>query len=365
MKYQFYFNESRINDFIEFPRLIFSEEELNTIDGDDLFYEIADKTYLEFLNRSSSYLKPLKKEIEFFYSKDFMESYDFNYLITKANSFFGFDNEESYLEKLLSLTEEEMKQSIISTMLSIEQKNTNILDLMEKAAEISNDKKEIMNLINDLPIDSGVKWNLLLIIEDTKKYMNQYIELMYKILPIYLNLYSEIEPIIKDYGPYFVDMLNNKGEEGLEEITFSMIESDLITEDANNVLISYISSFVLKISTTSPTPYFAWGVQMEKVFQSMKERMENKLNERVQIFKNLGDKTRYEVLRLIANGETSTKNIAKALEVSSATISYHISALVTSHIIKYEKSNNHIGYLVDFKYIEEAYIGLKNDLNIK
>lgn len=365
MNYQFYFNESRINDFIDFPRLIYAEDEIQTIGDDDVFHEIMDKDFKEFLTQSESYLKPFKKEIEFFYSRDFMDSYDFNFLITKTISFFGYVNEESYLNHLLTLTDEEIKQSMITTMLSNENKNVNISFLMDKALEISKDKKEIMALINDLPIDSGVKWNLFIILEDTKNYMRQYVELMFKILPIYLKLYSKIEATLTDTGNNFVDMLNQKGEAGLEEITFSMIDSELITEDTNKVLISYVSSFALKIDNTSTSPYIVWGLKMDKVFQAMKEKQENKLNERIQVFKNLGDKTRYEVLRLLASGESSTKNIAKALEVSSATISYHINALVTSHIVRYEKTNNRIGYLIDFKLIEEAYLGLKNDLNIE
>jgi len=364
LQYQFYFNESRINDFLEFPRLIYAEDELNTIAADDIFYEILDKDFKEFLNQSNTYLKSLKKEIEFFYSRDFIDSYDFNYLITKTNTFFGFSDEESFLKHLLTLSDDEIKQSMITTMLSIENKNVNISNLREEAKIISKDKKEVMNLINDLPIDAGVKWNLFIILEDTKNFKKQYVELMFKILPTYLKLYSKNEAFIIEYGNNFANMLNQKGEAGLEEITFSMIESQLVTEDTNNILISYVSCFSLKIDNTSTPPYIAWGLNMDKVFQAMKEKQENKLNERIQIFKNLGDKTRYEVLRLIASGETSTKTIAKALEVSSATISYHISALVTSHIIKYEKTNNRIGYLVDFKLIEEAYLGLKSDLNI-
>ena len=49
------------------------------------------------------------------------------------------------------------------------------------------------------------------------------------------------------------------------------------------------------------------GLENGRSLQKMKEINENKTIERVQIFKNLGDKTRYEVLKLIAEGETSTK----------------------------------------------------------
>ncbi len=95
----------------------------------------------------------------------------------------------------------------------------------------------------------------------------------------------------------------------------------------------------------------------------MKEINENKTLERVQIFKNLGDKTRYEVLKLIAAGETSTKVIAKSLGVSSATVSYHLNNFLTSKVIRMDKSNNKFGYIVDYELLEDAIKGgFKKDL---
>ena len=101
---------------------------------------------------------------------------------------------------------------------------------------------------------------------------------------------------------------------------------------------------------------------MEEIFKSIKEKKENKLNDRIQIFKNLGDKTRYEVLKLIASGEYSNKKIAAALDVSGATISYHLNALFTAKIIRMEKNNNRIEYVIDKDLLMEAMEDLKRDL---
>ncbi len=123
-----------------------------------------------------------------------------------------------------------------------------------------------------------------------------------------------------------------------------------------------INSYSLTIIASTASQYFIWGLNMEEVFKLLKDKKENKLNDRIQIFKNLGDKTRYQVLKLIASGEYSTKKIATALDVSSATISYHLNALVTAKIIRIEKNNNRIEYVIDKNLLEEAMEDLKNDL---
>ena len=69
------------------------------------------------------------------------------------------------------------------------------------------------------------------------------------------------------------------------------------------------------------------------------------------------------MLKLIVSGETSTKKIAKALDVSSATISYHINNILAAKIIKMDKSNNKFGYVIDYELLEETIEEFKKDLN--
>jgi DNA-binding transcriptional ArsR family regulator len=103
-------------------------------------------------------------------------------------------------------------------------------------------------------------------------------------------------------------------------------------------------------------------LKVEDAIRQLKEINENKINERVQIFKNLGDKTRYEVLKLISSGETSTKSIAEALGVSSATISYHINNFLTSKVVKMDKIDNKYVYVVDYELLNRIIEEFKEDL---
>jgi DNA-binding transcriptional ArsR family regulator len=103
---------------------------------------------------------------------------------------------------------------------------------------------------------------------------------------------------------------------------------------------------------------------MEKSFEKIQELHENKMIQRVKIFKSLGDQTRYETLRLLAQGITSIKDIASQLNVSSATISYHINEFLTSGVVIISRDKNKkAGYIVDYHRIEEVIENLKKDLN--
>lgn len=364
MRFQFYKEESKIIDLLFFPSTIYTEENMNDIHNErnDLD-DIMEEGYLELLKTCESTLKPYKEEIEVFYSKSPMDYYDFSSLIMESYTVFGFKKEEDYLEHLLSLKEEEIKVSLIKAIMKLEEKETSAKDNGESEKDkdsISLDTN-VMELIKNLSIDSACKWDLYMMMEEPKKYITQYVELLYKLLPEYRRFYLQYEEKVTECGIKLEEYLNNE-EDGLDKITCYMVSTKMLAKGKTAILISFIQSYTLRLIVGTSVPYLLWGLRMEYSFQALKEKRENKLSERILVFKNLGDKTRYEVLRLIAGGESSTKNIAAALSVSSATISYHINALVTANIIQYEKNNSKVGYEVDWNLIREVFDGLKKDL---
>ncbi len=367
MNFKFYPNQSRIYDFLFFPSLVFFLEEYNNLEKGQNYKELVMDNYLTFVKKVEDKLIPYMEDIEIFYTKQFLNKYDFMDLISKANSIFGYRNEKEYLDMLLTLSEKEINSSIIYSLLMIDEDHKDYhhdysKEVMKEAEEICLDKDQLISYIKYLPLEASQKWNLFLITENPLKYMRKYIDLMSKLLPVFEELYLPYEDEVKTYGQYLVDYLNKNGAEGLDDISYSILNIDILGGSEINILISVMFSYAISIITAAEGTYIAWGLKMEEAFKTMKEINENKTNERVQIFKNLGDKTRYEVLKLIALGETSTKEIAKALGVSSATISYHINNFLTSKVIKLDRTNNKYRYVVDYELLEETIKAFKEDL---
>lgn len=358
MKFKFFPKESKLNDFLDFPRLLF-ESQSDSKEFDDDLKELNTDEYLNFVKRVRLQLQPYEKEITLFFPKESLDFYTFSTFMTKANPFFGYESIESYLDFLLSLDEQQIKKSILYTLLLMQALGEETISDMDN---ISTDSQQIMSYIKDLRIDAGAKWNLFLIIEEPVKYMNKFVDLMQQLLPLFNNIYAPYEEKTIAYGRYLEDYLNKNGEKGLADKTYSIFDPNIIEDETKNYLVSVINPYALTIVTSTIPQYFIWGLNMEEAFKFIKEMKENKLNDRIQIFKNLGDKTRYEVLKLIASGEYSTKKIATALDVSSATISYHLNALCTAKIIRIEKNNNRIEYVIDKNLLMEAMEDLKKDL---
>ena len=363
MKFKFYPTESRIYDFLEFPALVFAKKHFEESKEEDDLKVPCFADYMNFLNRTEKILELYLKDIEFFYTKNFLGDYDFIGMISKVNRFIGYKNEKQYLDMLLGLSEREINKSIAYSIISVNENSLGYSEaIMNKADALSENKGELLAIIKDLPVEAASKWNLFLIIEEPQKYMKMYVELMYNILPVFTDVYNTFDGEINRYGQYLADYLNKNGAKGLEEITYSILDSKIINNEENRIFISSIHQFAISISDVGKYNFIAWGLRVEEAFKRIKEENENKVNERVKIFKNLGDKTRYDVLRLIASGVTSIKEIAQATGVSSATISYHVNNLLQAKIIKLDRTENRFGYVVDYKLLDELTDGLKEDL---
>ena len=369
MKFKFYIKESKLYDFLKFPRLLYYKEEFKKefedTGLDHNYKEIVMEDYLNLVKKAEDSLRFFSKEIEIFYMKQYLSDYDFIDLISRVIGIIGYEDEGDYLDMLLTLDEKKIKSSIIYSILVVNDDYPFYSEeIMRKAEIISSNNDDVISFIKDLPIEGGSKWNLFLIIEDPIKYMKMYVELMTRLLPIFEKIYEPYYEKIKNYGQSLVEFLNKSGSKGLKEITYSIVDPNILEdEEIHRILISVIFSYAISIAASDKDKYIAWGLSMEEAFKKMQEINENKIIERVQIFKNLSDRTRYEVLKLIASGETSTKEIANALGVSSATISYHINNFLTSKVLKLDKSNNKFGYVVDYNLLKETIEGFKKDLN--
>ncbi len=361
MKFKFYPTESRIYDFLQFPALIFKKKKLEKSEVFDK--EIPMDEFFNLISKAEEKLKPFKKDIELFYSEKFAFNYDFIDLMTDVYTFFGYNNEKDYLNMLLNLSEKEISTGIAYSFLATNEEIKDFSDEILKKAEIMN-KDDIISIIKVLPVDPTKKWNLFVIIEDPLKYMKIYVDLMYALLPIFGEIYSSYEDEVINCGKHLMDLLNIKGAEGLREISYSIIDTDIITNEENPLLISATEQYAITISYSSKNNYLMWGLKTEEYFIKKKEINENKVNERVHVFKNLGDKTRYEVVKLLSTGVTSTKEIANTLGVSSATISYHLSNLMQAKVIKPGLADDKYNYIVNYVYIEEILEDFKEDIGI-
>ncbi|MFA7560957.1 MAG: helix-turn-helix transcriptional regulator [Candidatus Izemoplasmatales bacterium] len=356
MKFKFNKEVSEILDYLVFPRIYFNLEK-DMHDEDETIKNVIKDDYLDFSEKMHSKLEPLKDDINQFYQKDMYSYYDFANILTDAYPIYEYDNINDYFNDLEKIDPVEFKDEIIKALITME-------DSESKAVELF-DESNATKYINQLKIDSANKWNMFVMIQNPKLHLIKFISLLNKIEPLFNSYYQENEKRIVEVGNSLVKRLSINTNEAFKDITYDAISYDFSGRDLCHLYVSFAMPYALKFIDGNDCR-IVWGLEMEYSFKKVYELNEDKLAQRVKIFKALGDRTRYETLKLIAKGVSSIKNIADELDVSSATISYHVNEFLTSGILYMNREkNSKFGYIIDYKKLNEVFADLKEDLNFE
>lgn len=353
MKFKYNKEVSKILDYLIFPRIYFNlEEELQ--DREDSLGNIIKEDYKELIKEMHILLDPYKDEINQFYQKDIYSNYDFSNIVIQAYPIYDYANVHDYLNDLLKEKPEDFKEKIIKALVTMEDENDDLSEF---------DESDATKYINQLKIDSANKWNLFMMVQNSKQHLEQFIMLLKKIDPFFETTFKKYEETYDKVGKDLARRLSKNTNETFREITYDAISYDFGDGETCNFYVSFVMPYSLRLFN-SDIHRIIWGLEMEYSLRRLHELNEDKLAQRVKIFKALGDKTRYEALKLIAKGVKSIKNIADELDVSSATISYHINEFLNSGILYLNKQKNQkFGYRVDYDKLNEVFADLKEDLN--
>lgn len=355
MKFQFTPNSSKIYDFLLFPKFLRQKETFLESSSLSQYKEAIDPGYLDTLDSYQKKLMPFTKDIDFFYKQGFGELEFIDFFAIKL-PLLNFETCEAVLDYLLTLNDEELKNTIIETLNAEKEEGAVALKL-----HASNE--EIVAFLENLNLEATWKWNVFMIVQSPKVYVAKFVTLMRQILPIFLEIYAPFEQEVKKYGEYLVTYFEKSEGNAIEELSNGLINKSYIVHEENLLVVSALFAYSIIVSDIALMGRISWGLKIESALKKIKEINIDKLNERLQFFKYMGDKTKYEVLKYISRGVTSTKELAALTNVSSATISYHINAFLTSKIIILDSSNKKFNYVVNYALLEEILRDFKSDLN--
>ncbi|SHJ42920.1 DNA-binding transcriptional regulator, ArsR family [Clostridium cavendishii DSM 21758] len=356
MKYEFYYESSKIYDFLNFPKLsLYTKKDFDDCNLELLEDALESNLILNIQNQLEKY----KKDIEKFYMNDF----PFSLCLIKTYDILNYKNIDDYIKLLESLNDNQIVTSLIYHILISENQSYYDEKLMASALDISQDKNSVIEVINSSSLNGETKWNLFCIVQEPIKKLKSYINLMRNIEPIFNEFYKQYEANVKTCGERLIEILETQGIDGLISITNGVLGKNLLDKNEINLVVSAFFKYQICLIGSSKIPYLAWGLNSEEICKKLKEEDENKLKQRIAIFKNLGDETRYKVLIHIINGTKSLKEISEKTNVSINTVSYHVKNLLACDIIKLNKINNSLVYELNTELLQDSIDSLKLDLN--
>ena len=305
---------------------------------------------VEEMRQMSVPLEPYKDNILYFYKDDALRMFFVNVKnVLRYHSF------EEYAKVLHSMDEEKIKKQLMTAIVKQDEEEASVED---KVTELLGNQFAFLDFLKNLPIDDTVRWNYFTIMSQSKKFVEDFISLHQILKPIFEKVYAEYLPILeKSYEEFETTIQEHptilaeafSGTKVIEEIDWASDE------------IAVIPTLLLSDFFFQDSEILILGAKSLEVIQHVIQTRLDKQQERINVFKNLGDKTRYQIFCEIAKGSKSVKGIAEQLGITSATVSYHINELVLSNLVVHGWNKKDCTQAIHTELITEVMNGLMED----
>lgn len=305
---------------------------------------------VEEMRHMSVPLEIYMDKILYFYKDDVLRMFFIN-----VKTLLRYRSFDEYVEFLQSMDEVLIKKQL---MTSIVKQDEEELVVEDKVEELVGNQFAFLDFLKYLPIDDTLRWNYFTIMSQPKKFVEDFISLHQTIKPIFDKVYAEYLPILeKSYTEFEATIHEHPtilaeaftGTKEIEEIDWTSDE------------ISVIPTLLLSDFFFQDSEILLLGAKSLEVIQHFIQTRLDKQQERINVFKNLGDKTRYQIFCEIAKGTKSVKKIAEQLGITSATVSYHINELVLSNLVVQGWNKKDCLKVIHTELITEVMNGLMED----
>ena len=272
-------------------------------------------------------------------------------------------NETPTISELIMYSVANKSKGNIETIInqSETEKLHNVLKIMFRAFEydicIDNfTYKDYINHINNLDIDSETKYKYVLMCCNIDKAFNEVIGFINETV----DLLKEKEEDLQNIANEFVKITKEDVEKYKESFFLKYdIQIDIPKDMVIGPSIIVPNSLMINpFDQDNECIYSCMGVRVKDINDLKKEYFIN--DERtMSILKALGDKSKFDILKSIKENEMYGAEIAKMLNITTATVSHHMSNLYNLSLVNIITNNNRVNYTLNKESIKDLIIILE------
>lgn len=237
-------------------------------------------------------------------------------------------------------------------------------NLMEEAAntpkEELSDESGLIAFLEASAFDSQTKWEAVKIFSRQEAYYNEVAAILAEVMGLLRSKYArEISELTLSFYNYWSNC-----QENIDIVETIRDRISWKLSDAGQLLVPLIfSPFYVSIAVneaeTGRKDIIRIGIMLDKRFELLYNRSMSK-EDIVDIGKLLSDKSKVDILELVSQRPCYGKELANALGLSTATISYHVNALLKAGCLKAEVISNKVYYSIDIEKLSAYMEGIKS-----
>lgn len=224
------------------------------------------------------------------------------------------------------------------------------------------DPLAVISYLMKMEIKDEEKWKLQKIFFDRKEHQKSVFALLKKAVTLLKEYEEELKGLAESFYQYWTGKLNGESpiayirartEIDLGESPFGFY---LYPSIINPNIVSMHAEMEKKGDYKQPD-VFKIGILFGEDFDLRTSRTQEEggyENYVTQVLKLLGDKSKFEILSYIRDREAYGSELAKHLNLTTATVSHHMNALLTAGLVELKRVDNRIYYLTNKKALEEV-----------
>lgn len=301
-------------NYDEVTNLLIKELNNSGING-KLFFKKNLKIFDKYIKTFNKYKVVNESEV-FFFDED-----DTAIFLVIA---FTLINNEDLINSIDNMTNEEIKAIILDVYNEQFEQETTI----DSISTLNN----IIEFIKELDLKEDTKWKLMIILNDPKKYYKSLIKTIEDNRNAYREAYKAVEKSLSKLISNYIKYVNSDKCEVLNNV---------IKNHDSKINIIPTLSFGTSLFEFKNT-YFV-GVLYEITYNEYVNSMGNK-GELILKLKALSDKSKLEIISLLKTEPKYSLEIAEALDLTPATVSYHMGSLLECGMVVVEKKQGKVYY---------------------
>lgn len=302
--------------------------------GLDKYLDLFDSKLSSFIKKEIEFFKPLEGIIAV--TSGFIEDFEELYSV------------QDYLDQFNKSTEEELFNYLGEAFIGEFSKDDN--DEWEK---VKNSMKLMKNYISSLEgIDENQKKNILDLYDSPNETRMRLKYIIEKFIQVYGEFEYELEEKSNKEKIRYEQLLNNNLEKFMRVNHLDKIKSIIGEDDDIDIYVSYCNKVGVRFNKVENKLKAIIGYKNIEFYElkSLEKNLEKFL-------KLISDKTRQKIISLIADKPWYNQAMAKELDITPATVNYHIQSFLVIDLVSVNEKDNKVYYSLN-KDIANKYIDI-------
>ena len=310
-------------------------------------------------------LKDKADDMKFYFGRKYEEGLNVAQMALLWNGYFtkNHNNFESWLKELSNMSEEDFCKKFSEHL--IEYSSIVLEDLNEE--ELQKEPISVVKQIMEMNISDEEKWKLQNVFMYPEKHRENVLSLLQLAKGVMKKHENDICKMVEMFDQYWKEKLEKTDilEYLRKEFGINLDENPYGTTVMPSIFLpTTLNLFAESNGKKIESEYLIRvGVLFDDTFQvSRKVATQAYEEEAVKNLKLLSDKSKFEILSYIKEKRAYGSELAKQLNLTTATISHHMSALLNAGLVRIEKEETKIFYRANTEEIEKLLKYCENTL---